>query len=327
MVLIPANPGNAATMPPPGGNGGNDVAKVAAGGRTARTLPPGFKARDEAGVHESGWPWVIVGERDGGKMVLVPGGTFMMGSDSGDPDDGPAHLVRLSTYYIDQYEITNRQFRTFLKETNYHGQPPGKWLTDEKHRSLPDDAPVVDVSYHDAEDYAIWALKRLPTEAQWEMAARSADGRRYPWGDQPIRWSRARKFRQVDPVNSFPEDVSPFGVFDMAGNAHRVGPRLVRLPGISTRCGARPPTIPPARPAKRQGIQRVVKGGSKDWLVFDRQGFDSDSRLPYLGFRCSLAVEGGEASANIVPHTSKPDTLQPGTNPPGGQAAGSTVPF
>ncbi len=84
---------------------------------------------------------------------------------------------------------------------------------------------------------------------------------------------------------------------------------------------------PAGPPGKRQGIQRVVKGASKDWLVFDRQGFDSDSRLPYLGFRCSLAVEGGEASANIVPHTTKPDTPQPGTNPPGGQAAGSNVPF
>ena len=113
-------------------------------------------------------------------------------SDGRIPEDGPAHTVRLSTYYIDQYEVTNRQFRTFLEETHYLGQPPGKWLTDEKLRALPDNAPAVFVNYHDAEAYAIWALKRLPTEAQWELAARSVDGRRYPWGDQPVRWVRDR---------------------------------------------------------------------------------------------------------------------------------------
>jgi formylglycine-generating enzyme required for sulfatase activity len=289
-------------------------------------LPPGFKAKAESGYHESGWPLVIVGGRDRGTMVLVPGATFTMGSDRGDPWDGPAHAVRLSTYYIDQYEVTNRQFRTFLEDTGYHGQPPGKWLTDEKLRAMPDAAPVVFVSYHDAEAYAIWALKRLPTEAQWEMAARSVDGRRYPWGDQPVRWSRDRKFRQVDPVMSLPEDVSPYGVFDMAGNTVEwvrdwYDPKYFdRLRDKTTEDPAGPPT-------KRQGIQRTVKGSSKDWLVFDRQGVDSDRRLDYLGFRCSLAVEGGEASAGIVPHADKPAVDQPGAKPPAGQAPGGDVPF
>ncbi len=70
-----------------------------------------------------------------------------------------------------------------------------------------------------------------------------------------------------------------------------------------------------------------MRGGSKDWLVFDRQGVDSDHRAPYLGFRCTLAVEGSEASANIVPHTEKPDTTKPGSAPPAGQAGGGAVPF
>ncbi len=84
---------------------------------TPRELPPGFKAKVEAGRHESGWPLVIVGEHDGGPMVLVPGGTFTMGNDRGEAVEAPAHTVRLSTFYIDQYEVTNRQFRTFLDET------------------------------------------------------------------------------------------------------------------------------------------------------------------------------------------------------------------
>ena len=324
-LLIPANPG-AATTPPASGDVGNDRGMAAAPLRPRRMLPPGFKARDEAGYHESGWPLVIVGDRDGGRMVLVPGGTFLMGSDSGDPRNRPAHSVRLSTYYIDRAEITNGQFRTFLKDTDYHGQPPGKWLTDEKLRSLPDAAPAVYVSYHDAEAYAIWALKRLPTEAQWEMAARSADGRRYPWGDEPVRWSRPRTFHQIDPAMSFVEDVSPFGAFDMAGNAIEwvrdwYDPRYFYTLRNQT---TEDPTGPPT---KRHGIQRVVRGGSKDWLVVDRNGMDSDRRLPYLGFRCSLAVEGGEASAGIVPHTTKPETPKPGTPPVPGQASGGDIPF
>jgi hypothetical protein len=327
-VLIPANPGNPGATPPVDGHPNPEIDRgtPAPRGRVARTLPPGFKARPEAGLHESGWPLVIVGDRDGGTMVLVPGGTFMMGSDSGDPWNGPAHSVRLSTYYIDQHEVTNRQFRTFLEDARYHGHPPGKWLTDEKQRSLPDAAPAVFVSYQDAEAYAIWALKRLPTEAQWEMAARSLDGRRYPWGDQPVRWSHPRKFQQVDLVGSYPEDVSPYGVQDLAGNAME-WVRDWYDPRYFDRMRDKTTEDPSGPPGKRQGIQRTVKGGSKDWLVFTRQGMDSDRRLPYVGFRCSLAVEGGEASAIIAPHPEKPATPPPGTPPPGGQAPGGNVPF
>jgi formylglycine-generating enzyme required for sulfatase activity len=268
---------------------------------------------------------MIVGERDGALMVLVPGGTFTMGDEGTEPGNAPAHPVRLSTYYIDQHEVTNRQFRTFLEDTHYHGHPPGRWLTDEKQRSLPDSAPVVFVSYQDAEEYAIWAQKRLATEAQWEMAARSPDGRRYPWGVQPARWAHPRKFQQIDLVGSFPEDVSPYGVFDMAGNAVE-WVRDWYDPRYFDRMRDKTTEDPTGPPVKRQGIQRVVKGTSKDWLVFTRQGMDSDRRAPYLGFRCSLAVEGGEASAVIAPHPAKPATPQPGTPPPG-QAPGGDVPF
>lgn len=322
-LLIPSRAASEAAKPP---SPANDRGETAPRIRPGRKLPPGFRAKPEAGLHESGWPMVIVGDRDGGNMVLVPGGTFLMGSDRGDPWNGPAHPVRVSTYYIDQYEVTNRQFRIFLQETKYQGHPPGKWLTDERRRSLPDDAPVVFVSYNDAEEYAMWALKRLPTEAQWEMAARSADGRRYPWGEQPIRWSHPRKFHQIESVASFPEDVSPFGVFGMAGNAVEwvrdwYDPRYFdRLKDQTTEDPAGPP-------AKRVGIKRVIKGCSKDGLVFDRQGMDLDQRLSYIGFRCSLAVEGSEASAIIAPRPAKPEAPRPGAIPTGGQDPGAPVPY
>jgi formylglycine-generating enzyme len=259
-------------------------------------------------------------------MVLVPGGTFTMGSDRGDPWEGPAHPVRLSTYYIDQHEVTSRQFRTFLAETRYLGRPPGNWLTDEKLKSMPDNAPAVSVGYNDAEEYCIWARKRLPTEAQWEMAARSAGGRRYPWGDQPIRWSRPRKFHEIEPVTSFPEDVSPYGVFDMAGNAVE----WVRDWYDPTYFDTLRDTIaedPAGPPSMRKGIQRVLKGGSKDGLVYDRQGMELDRRLPYVGFRCCLAVEGSEAAAIVAPRPAKSETPKPAATPAGGQAPAGNVPL
>ena len=263
-------------------------------------LPPGFRARPEAGVHESGWPHVIVGERDGGNMVLVPGATFAMGSDRGDSNSGPAHLVQLSTYYIDQHEVTNRQFRKFLDDTRYHGLPPGKWLTDPKMSTAPDDAPALFVSYQDAEEFALWALKRLPSEAQWEFAARSADNRRHPWGDEPARWSRPRRLQQIDIVMSFPQDVSPFGVFDLAGNAVE-WVRDWYDPAYYSRLRDKTTLDPTGPPTKRQGIQRVVKGTSKDWMMYARQGMDTDRRSSSVGFRCSLAVEGGRGLGHHQP--------------------------
>jgi formylglycine-generating enzyme required for sulfatase activity len=325
-VLVPAPARGAAEMPAPAERA--DTGRDAAAPRALpqRVLPSGFKARVEAGLHESGWPLVIVGERDGGPMVLVPGGTFTMGNDSGEPVEAPSHTVRLSTFYIDQYEVTNRQFRTFLDDAHYRGQPPGKWLTEENLREGSAAAPAVRVSYRDAETFAIWAGKRLPTEAQWEMAARSTDGRRYPWGDQPIKWSRPREFRRVEPVMSFPEDVSAYGVFDMAGNVME-WTRDWYEPRYFAKIKDKVVENPTGPATQRQNsIQRVVKGGSKNEMVTARQGVDLDKRLPYLGFRCSLAVEGPEASAGISPHPVKPDA-QPGTPPPGAGPPGGDVPF
>src|SRR5262249_28872172 len=187
-LILPANPAETAVTP---------RSEKPLAPSTIRPLPSGFQANLEAGVHESGWPLVIVGDRDGAPMVLVPAGTFTMGSSDGQAAEGPAHQVRLSAYYIDQHEVPDRQFRIVLRESGYGGQPAGKWLTEKTAREEPDNLPVVRVNLHDAEAFSQWAGKQLPTEAQWEMAARSTDGRRYPWGDEPAKWSQTRTARQI----------------------------------------------------------------------------------------------------------------------------------
>jgi formylglycine-generating enzyme required for sulfatase activity len=131
-------------------------------------------------------------------MVPVPGGTYIMGSEGGDSDEQPAHEVKIASFYIDAHEVTNRQFKYFLEET---GHPkPGFWHPD---LDRPED-PVVGVSWSDAAAYASWANKRLPTEAEWEYAARGgAFNTKYSWGDEPdIEYANFNSFG-IAPVKSF----------------------------------------------------------------------------------------------------------------------------
>jgi formylglycine-generating enzyme required for sulfatase activity len=299
--VLPANPAETPVIPP------SNQPRLAA---AARPLPPGFQPNLEAGVHDSGWPLVIVGDRDGAPMVLVPGGTFTMGNDEGQAAERPAHQVRLSTYYIDQHEVTNRQFRLFLHETHYRGQPPGKWLTDVAARAEPDNLPVVRVNFHDAEAFSNWAGKQLPTEAQWEMAARSTDGRRYPWGDGSAKWSQPRTARQIDPVMSFPEDRSAYGVFDMAGNVEEWTRDWFdsRYYQSFSRQMADNPVGPKTRP---RSLQVAIRGAAKNWSVTHREGVPHDKRLATLGFRCVLAVEGAGSAPTAAAPPSPAGARQP----------------
>src|SRR5262249_7277796 len=156
---------------------------------------------------------------DGAMMVLVPGGPFIMGRDGGDPTEAPAHPVNLSTFYIDKHEITNRQFDRFVKETGVRTERSRALARDDGGVRLSEDYPAVMVSAKDVKDYADWAAKTVPTEAQWEKAARGTDQRLYPWGSLPPAWEKPRAFHQIDAVMSFPSDLSPSGAYDMAGNA------------------------------------------------------------------------------------------------------------
>jgi formylglycine-generating enzyme required for sulfatase activity len=246
---------------------------------------------------------VIVGDRDGAPMMLVPGGEFIMGNDEGPSNEAPAHRVRLSAYYIDQHEVTVRQFRRFLAETHYRGQPPRSWSED--FRRTPDESlPVVMVNARDAQAYAEWAQKALPTEAQWEMAARSGDGRLYPWGSEPLAAGKMRPASQRGPVRSIPEDRSPFGAFDLGGNVLEwtrdwYDARYYRSLPASV---VDNPTGPAARP---RSLERVVKGDRKMGSAAARQGINLEKRLTYVGFRCVLPVS--EQAAPAAPLSPAPE--------------------
>jgi len=291
----PVNPAEPIVEPPPRAS-----ATLSAAEAPEQTLPPGFSARPEAGLDPSGWPLVIVGDRDGAPMVFVPGGVFTVGDDQDQQFASPAHKVRLSSYYIDQHEVTARQFHLFVSETNYRGRPPANWPPiSEVERAAVESLPMVMVNVDDAQAYAEWAGKQLPTEAQWESAARSSDGRVYPWGNTPPSYARPRAPRQIDPVMTFPEDRSAYGVFDLAGNAMEWTADLFDPSYYRSIAGQITDDPTGARPRAGRSDQ-VVKGG-KTGAAAAREPISPDKRLNYVGFRCVLQVERPAAPPTPTP--------------------------
>ena len=261
-----------------------------------KPLPPGFKAKPGAPIHETGWPTEIIASRDGAEMVFIPGGTFTMGRDDGEPAERPAHQVRLAAYYIDRHEVTNRQYAQFVKETG-RPEPPRAAAPSRETPDPPtstEELPVTNISARDAKAYCLWAGKTLPTEAQWERAARGEDGRIFPWGNDPPTGAAARPWRSIEAVKAQPRDVSPFGVHDLAGNAWEWTGDLydARYYQQFRDTLARDPLGPPATRARP--ILVTVKGSSKDGRVFSREGLKVDQRFPYLGFRGALQAEKPE---------------------------------
>ena len=166
-------------------------------------------------------------QKDSSTMCFIPADTYTIGSDSeqADPDETPAHSVELPAFYIDKYEVTNTQYMNFMQATGH--REPKYWTNDKLNQP---NQPVVGVSWDDAFAYAKWAGKRLPTEAEWEVAARGGKSLEFPWGnvlDQSINQEihhanvegATDGFEQeTAPVGSFSTGVSPFGVHDLAGN-------------------------------------------------------------------------------------------------------------
>lgn len=162
-------------------------------------------------------------------MILIPAGEFLMGSDpTHDPcaqdRERPQHTLALPDFYLAQTPVTNAQYAAFVQATDYTA--PAHWT----YGGLPEDKvdhPVVYVTWHDAVTFGHWLSDRagkayrLPSEAEWEKAARGHDGRLYPWGDE---WDLARcntkesGIGDTTPVTAFPSGASPYGVLGMAGN-------------------------------------------------------------------------------------------------------------
>jgi formylglycine-generating enzyme required for sulfatase activity len=155
-------------------------------------------------------------------MVLVPAGEFTMGTNDWVFTERPVHRVYLDAFKIDKYKITTSQYAKFLKATGRN--QPYKW--DEVILERDGDRPVVGVDWHDADAYCRWEGKRLPTEAEWEKAARGTDQRLYPWGNEKPT-SRHANFAKDDwqgyetlaPEGSLAAGKSPYGIYDLAGNA------------------------------------------------------------------------------------------------------------
>ena len=167
-------------------------------------------------------------------MVPVPAGVFLMGSNNGPDDERPQHKVDLGAFLIDRAKVTNGAFALFLNAVGPRGprgenyfdvddndarihRRDGTWRADPGHERH----PVVEVSWPGAVAYCAWLGKRLPTEAQWEKAARGTDGRKYPWGNDAPDHTRAHfgaGWNDLRPVGSLTKGASPYGALDMAGN-------------------------------------------------------------------------------------------------------------
>ncbi len=162
--------------------------------------------------------------QDGARMVLVPEGTFSMGSPpvEGDPDEIPQRTIDLSAYYIDLYEVTHRQFARFVSATRA-APPVVPVFSDDVSKIMGQDQPVVGVSWEQARDYCRWLDKRLPTEAEWEKAARGERAFKWPGGNvfsegEANIEGAEDGFRYTAPPGRFEAGRSPYGLYDMAGN-------------------------------------------------------------------------------------------------------------
>ncbi|MET0621857.1 MAG: SUMF1/EgtB/PvdO family nonheme iron enzyme [Pyrinomonadaceae bacterium] len=223
-------------------------------------------------------------------MVYVPGGTFIMGQDEGDEYERPAHRETVGEFFIDRFEVTCDEYQRFVDAKN-HRPPPG-W----KQGKYPAGSallPVTGVSWGDANAYAEWIGKRLPTEKEWEFAARGTDRRLYPWGNE---W-RPEALNALDggldrvvEVGLHPEGASPFGAFDMVGNAWEWTEDSIRAyPNGSIR--------EDTLPDDQRERQKVIRGGcymsdARRATATYRRGWpEQGADYSQTGFRCAKSVE------------------------------------
>lgn len=202
-------------------------------------------------------------------------------------NERPQRSIYLDAFYIDQFEVTNKQFKQFLTDTGYK---PNKYLDYPPHNEA--DLPAVVLEWSDAVAYANWAGKRLPTEAEWEKAARGTDGRIWPWGNE---WDATKLsgndgtglidgYKLTAPIGQFPQGASPYGAHDMAGNLWEWVSDLYDPDYYDYA-----PNTNPMGPETGDG--HVLKGGGwAENLDFTRcaNRFGGNPGSLIIGFRCAI---------------------------------------
>lgn len=253
-----------------------------------------------------------IAAQDGAELIFIPEGDFVMGSDPEDDPyfwgaEAPSHIVHLSSYYIYKTEVTNARYRTCVAQ---QACPQPELLSSRTRQSYYDNNefdnyPVIYVSWQNAASYCKWAGGRLPTEAEWEKAARGSEGILFPWGDEPPtgeltnlcdstcpnsekEYSLSDGYPDTAPVGSYPSGASPYNVMDMAGNVWEWVSDYFR-PGYSLSS----PMENPLGPAT--GDRRVIRGGS--WFnpsdgvrAVARASLKPNTTLDSVGFRCVVDV-------------------------------------
>ncbi|MBH0202191.1 MAG: formylglycine-generating enzyme family protein [Nitrospira sp.] len=249
-------------------------------------------------THQLAVPSAVAPEligKDGAPMVLVQAGEFVMGSDKGDEDEAPTHRVYLNAFYIDKFEVTNGRFARYVDAIQ--SEPP--WgFTDKETPVIHAERPVRWVSWMDAVGYCLWLGKRLPTEAEWEKAARGTDERTYPWGNDPptsvhaVYGLKEGGAETVSVIGNHHMGQSPYGVQDLAGNLYEWVMDWYAEDFYSSFINS--PAINPHGPS--EGTAKVQRGGSYMNTPYRlRSSFrtkgDPTEQDPNVGFRCAQDVQ------------------------------------
>ncbi len=226
-------------------------------------------------------------ESHGVIMLYVPKGTFSMGGESYD-DEKPVHLVDLDAYYIDKYEVTNAAYKRCVDAGGCVAPKSSSSNTRAAYYGNPefDEYPVVYVDWNMAKTYCEWRDARLPTEAEWEKAARGTDGRVYPWGENidcdkaNYQSSCAGDTKQV---GSYLDGVSPYGAYDMSGNVWE---------WVSSLYKPYPYDATDGREDMNSSNRRALRGGSWSYGInfarsSVRYGYSPDYSINFVGFRCA----------------------------------------
>jgi iron(II)-dependent oxidoreductase len=216
-------------------------------------------------------------------MVRIPGAEFMLGRNDGSEYDFPAHKVSVKSFLIDETELTNDEYQQYIDATR--SQPPRHW-TNGRYAMREAQLPVVNVTWFEASNYCASLGKRLPTEEEWEYAAKGNDERRYPYGNEwlPSRSNAAEDdLRAPRPVRTYPDGKSPFGIYDMAGNVQEwTSSEFKAYPGSK---------LTEEQKAANAG-RKVLRGGAyqarKEFQTTTERFFYLPSTAnEYTGFRCA----------------------------------------